>query len=219
MTPEPRTAATLNEAESKLLGEAIKEYRKMQMGGKQHHRLNSAAERILMREFDQVQGGSMISNGSRASQRQYTAKELSSVVKVFKGALARKRFTQKKKEQGESNYFGALERRSTLERRKTFDSKQPIRSHKHVYESGAAYDGDWLGGMRHGNGTMTWQDGTKFVGKWSYNMAFGIGSYQQANGDIYTGNWARNRWNGKGKYQRTNGDMYTGYWEDDLQHG
>ena len=25
--------------------------------------------------------------------------------------------------------------------------------------SGAIYDGEWIGGMRHGVGTMTWKDG------------------------------------------------------------
>ena len=88
------------------------------------------------------------------------------MIKVVKGAVIRKRF-QKQKSELESAYFGTLERRATLERKKSFNPKQKIESRKYTYESGATYDGEWLGGMRHGNGTMSWADGTRFVGRWS----------------------------------------------------
>lgn len=47
------------------------------------------------------------------------------------------------------------------------DQEQKVR--EHTYKSGAVYNGQWLGGLRHGTGTMTWPDGAKYVGNWSYN--------------------------------------------------
>ena len=36
-----------------------------------------------------------------------------------------------------------------------------IQIRDHEYTSGANYSGEWLGGFRHGKGTMTWKDGGK----------------------------------------------------------
>ena len=42
-----------------------------------------------------------------------------------------------------------------IEKRPTFE-----------FESGAVYDGQWRGPMRHGIGTMEWADGASYHGKW-----------------------------------------------------
>ena len=45
---------------------------------------------------------------------------------------------------------------------------------EYIYEcSGAKYEGEWLGGFRHGRGTMTWSDGATFVGDWVLGRVVG----------------------------------------------
>lgn len=39
--------------------------------------------------------------------------------------------------------------------------------------TGAQYEGQWLGGFRHGRGTMTWSDDAKYEGEWSLGRAHG----------------------------------------------
>lgn len=36
-------------------------------------------------------------------------------------------------------------------------------------ENGIVYEGEWLNGMRHGQGTQIWVDGSRYVGEWKYN--------------------------------------------------
>jgi hypothetical protein len=37
---------------------------------------------------------------------------------------------------------------------------------EYTYKSGAKYKGEWLGGFRHGKGTMTWPDSASYEGDW-----------------------------------------------------
>ena len=45
-----------------------------------------------------------------------------------------------------------------------------------MLESGAVYDGEWLNGMRDGNGKQTWPNGDRYVGQWRRGAACGLGS-------------------------------------------
>lgn len=56
-----------------------------------------------------------------------------------------------------------------------------------TYKSGAVYKGDWLGGMRHGKGTMEWTDKARYEGTWDLNQAQGQGMFYHADGDVYDG--------------------------------
>lgn len=69
--------------------------------------------------------------------------------------------------------------------------------------SGAVYTGEWLGNLRHGYGTMQWQDGSSYYGQWSLGKAHGYGKFVYANGDMYTGRWRNDKTNGWGQWQRT----------------
>ena len=35
------------------------------------------------------------------------------------------------------------------------------------YENGCVYEGQWLGGMRHGHGVFKWQSGSVYTGQWN----------------------------------------------------
>ena len=58
--------------------------------------------------------------------------------------------------------------------------------------SGATYDGQWLGGFRHGRGVMSFRDGATYEGTWYLGIAHGYGKFTQVKGETYEGEWANN---------------------------
>lgn len=52
-----------------------------------------------------------------------------------------------------------------------------VTSHSYTYENGARYEGTWLGGFRHGEGTMKWADKAIYKGKWMMGYASGKGVF------------------------------------------
>ena len=55
---------------------------------------------------------------------------------------------------------------------------QILETRRHTYKkTQATYSGEWLGGFRHGNGTIVFKDGTSFVGKWQYGCPHGHGKF------------------------------------------
>ncbi len=78
--------------------------------------------------------------------------------------------------------------------------------------SGARYIGDWVGGFRHGQGTMQWKDGARYEGQWSLGRATGNGVFTHAKGEIYDGQWRYDKAHGYGTYIHTNGAKYEGEW-------
>lgn len=52
---------------------------------------------------------------------------------------------------------------------KTTFGEDPIHLDKIELENGIIYEGEWLNGMRHGQGTQIWVDGSRYVGEWKYN--------------------------------------------------
>ena len=63
----------------------------------------------------------------------------------------------------QSKYFKAEEARETLNG--VFKGPdEPLKNKVHQYSTGAVYHGQWMGGLRHGSGTMTWPDGAKYEG-------------------------------------------------------
>ena len=57
----------------------------------------------------------------------------------------------------------------------------------YIFNSGAVYDGEWIGNMRDGYGVQVWSDGAKYEGEWSDNKANGKGKFFHVDGDIYEG--------------------------------
>jgi hypothetical protein len=71
-----------------------------------------------------------------------------------------------------SKYFRALEAHETITNQK-FDENKPLQTRKHTYATGAVYQGQWKGGLRHGQGTMIWPDNARYEGEWHLNAAHG----------------------------------------------
>ena len=89
-----------------------------------------------------------------------------------------------------------------------------MRSPVHL-ESGAVYEGEWLNGVRDGQGKQEWLDGSRYEGQWRNGKANGMGKLYHADGDIYDGEWVDDKANGSGTYTHANGAKYVGSWRDD----
>jgi len=90
------------------------------------------------------------------------------------------------------------------------------------FKSGASYQGQWRGNMRHGFGLQVWPDGVEFRGQWVENRAEGYGRVTHSNGDCYIGQWAANKAHGEGicRHLREGGQQsYEGEWVQDSQEG
>jgi hypothetical protein len=84
-------------------------------------------------------------------------------------------------------YFNYRETKETIRNRVvaiTTEKKPP-----YVYKDHGTYDGFWLGGFRHGYGTMNWPDGARYQGKWKYGKASGYGEFTFPSGEQYRGDW------------------------------
>ena len=90
---------------------------------------------------------------------------------TIRGFLQRIKFQRLRNQYNakKTKYFTTTESRQTVTQttilRPTFATFR--------YSTGAVYEGDWLGGLRHGTGKMTWPDGTYYLGKWAFNAAHG----------------------------------------------
>lgn len=59
---------------------------------------------------------------------------------------------------------------------------------KYQYErSGNVYEGQWLGGFRHGDGKIVFSDGAKYEGHWYLGRVHGDGKFVAEKGEIYEG--------------------------------
>ncbi len=80
------------------------------------------------------------------------------------------------------------------------------------YSSDSYYEGDWLGGLRHGNGSYTTSQGTA-TGKWEKGSQCGEGTYKYKDGSEYKGSFVNGRFEGKGTMTWADGKYYTGDWK------
>ena len=64
-----------------------------------------------------------------------------------------------------SQYFKKEEAQETLTSDK-YDPDAAIETRTYTYATGAVYEGEWKGGLRHGNGKMKWSDGCQYEGEW-----------------------------------------------------
>ena len=140
------------------------------------------------------------------------------VQSLVRGFLSKRKYKiQKTHNEGTTKYFKAKESAETLGG--IYEKNAPIQQKQYKYKTGAIYNGQWKGGLRHGSGIMTWADGARYEGEWQYNQASGKGKFFHADGDVYDGNWNNNKANGFGVYTNQRGARYEGYWKDDQQHG
>jgi hypothetical protein len=64
------------------------------------------------------------------------------------------------------------------------------------------YDGDWIDGVQHGQGTYLHPSGWKYEGSWINGVMSGFGKFYFHDGTIYKGQVKNNNMNGDGKYYR-----------------
>ena len=116
--------------------------------------------------------------------------------------------------------FTFAESIETLSSSKIFNFSQKKSNHSYKYKSGAEYKGEWLGGFRHGKGTMSYPDGVIYEGQWSFGQAEGLGTVGYPWGQNIKGNFLYNKLNGYGEvHNLENGYEYWGNWENDQQMG
>ena len=76
----------------------------------------------------------------------------------------------------------------------------------------ACYHGDYIRGMRTGQGLMKNSDGTLYKGDFSGNARHGQGMFYFLNGDVYSGEWSEGKKHGFGTYRFATGGEYRGEW-------
>jgi hypothetical protein len=89
-------------------------------------------------------------------------------------------------------------------------------------DSSTVYDGEWKDGMRHGQGTLSFDDVgvAKYEGGWANDKKSGKGKMVYASGNWYDGDWVADVKNGSGKMMWvTSGESYEGQWVDGKPHG
>ena len=140
------------------------------------------------------------------------------ILKKFRAQL--EQITTLQSAYDEGRYFTRDESRETLSQLRSFsiddlsfELHEDDAPKKYRYKSTLAlYDGQWLGGLRHGEGKMMWPDGASYAGTWHCNQACKNGKFTFSNGDIYEGNWSGNKMCGYGVFRHTDGTVYRGMW-------
>jgi len=68
-----------------------------------------------------------------------------------------------------------------------------------TYKDGSKYEGELQGGLRHGQGKLTYSDGTWFDGTWILDRIEGYGAFYYENSKVsYEGEWKNNKREGNG---------------------
>ena len=93
-----------------------------------------------------------------------------------------------------------------------------VRKRKY-HGSGATYDGQWLGGFRHGRGKMTFRDGAAYEGTWYLGRAHGLGTFTHVKGETYDGEWADDMHHGKGVSIHVNHFRFEGTFRRNVSDG
>lgn len=83
-------------------------------------------------------------------------------------------------------------------------------------KTGSRYDGQFLGGLRHGSGIMYFVNGDVYKGDWRNDKINGLGVFHAANGDRYEGEFRDDKPHGQGRLVKSNGTMQTGRWVEGL---
>ena len=103
----------------------------------------------------------------------------------------------------------------TLSPTQLFSLSSKKTNYTYKYKSGAIYTGEWVGGFRHGIGTMTWPEGITYEGNWAFGQAEGQGKLTYQSGQYLIGNFMYNKLNGYGEvHDLENGYDYWGNWEN-----
>lgn len=95
-----------------------------------------------------------------------------------------------------------------------------LSSNSVCYPNGDKYTGDFSHGLvRHGQGTMTYNNGAKYSGQWVDDFRDGTGTMEYTNGDTYSGHWEKGAAQGYGIEETELGDLYEGLWSEGKRSG
>ena len=85
---------------------------------------------------------------------------------------------------------------------------------------GTCYDGEWVDGLKHGEGELDYGNGKVYTGQWSEDLKHGKGVMRYDNGDVYEGGWVRGMKEGSGRMDyKANNSFYVGDWAADQPNG
>jgi len=82
------------------------------------------------------------------------------------------------------------------------------------YEDGGVYEGTFLNGRQHGQGSYRLPNGYEYRGEWFEGEIRGDGTATFPNGSVYEGQFARGKPEGVGRITFADGGSYEGEWED-----
>ena len=87
---------------------------------------------------------------------------------------------------------------------------------RYVFAGGkGSYSGDWVGGLKHGQGRLRYPDGSRFVGEFQAGKRHGQGTLTYPNGDKYCGGWAQDLKQGQGAYlYKADQTTFVGEWNN-----
>ncbi|MEQ5834450.1 PEGA domain-containing protein [Marinobacter sp. NFXS9] len=96
-----------------------------------------------------------------------------------------------------------------------------VRTGDGAYEGndGLQYHGHFVDGQFDGEGVALYPDGSRYEGDWKAGERAGEGTYRAPDGATYTGHFKDDQFNGQGTLTRANGDVLTGQWSDGKLNG
>ena len=83
----------------------------------------------------------------------------------------------------------------------------------------STYEGQSKDGVRHGFGSLLYDNGDRYIGQWRKGLMHGLGVYLSKSGDTYYGQYDNGKWNGFGFMELSNGERRFGEWQDNKFHG
>ncbi|MFN2360948.1 MAG: MORN repeat-containing protein [Marinobacter sp.] len=85
--------------------------------------------------------------------------------------------------------------------------------------NGLRYEGHFVDGEFDGEGTAWYPDGSRYEGDWSEGQRHGEGTWRDADDTRYTGQFRNDQFNGQGTLSMANGDILTGQWSEGQLNG
>ncbi len=84
---------------------------------------------------------------------------------------------------------------------------------------GLRYEGHFVNGEFDGQGIAWYPNGSRYEGEWSGGKRHGEGVWRSADGTRYSGDFRDNQFNGKGTLTLADGNILTGHWQQGQLNG